>query len=128
MKDFQQLSLIKLHIVKKCIKTNLVACPTVRGNNGLALSTRNLKLKNKQIVKAGNIYTYLKKNKKLILRKILNKKKKEIINKLIELGACKIDYIECLNTKNFELCKSSKKNFNIFIAYYMNDVRLIDNL
>ena len=94
----------------------------------LNFQRRNIKLKNNEIFEAGKIYTYLKKNKKLILHKILNNKKSEIVNKLIELGAHKIDYIECLNIKKLELCKNTKDNFNIFIAYYMNDVRLVDNL
>jgi len=128
MKDFQQLSLIKLHIIKKNIKVKLVACKTIREANGLALSSRNTKLKKNQILKAGIIYTYLKKNKKLILEKILNKNKTEILNKLIKLGAEKVDYIECLNLKKLYFAKNSKANFNVFVAYYMNDVRLIDNL
>ena len=74
MKDFQQLSLIKMHIVKKKIKTNIVECPTIRANNGLALSSRNTKLKKHQITKAGKIYSYLKKNKKMILKSFLTKK------------------------------------------------------
>jgi len=127
-KDFQQLSLIKLHIKKKNIKTKLISCPTIRNNNGLALSSRNSALNKNQTIKAGNIYAYLKKNKKLILNKILDNKKKEIINILIKIGAKKIDYIECLNLKKLELCKNTKANFNIFISYHMNNVRLIDNL
>ena len=128
MKDFQQLSLIRLHIVKNKIKIKLVACPIIREKSGLALSSRNTKLKKNQILKAGKIYSYLKKNKKLILGKILNKKKSEIIKKLTELGAEKIDYIECLNPKNFKFCKNTITNYKIFIAYYISGVRLIDNL
>ena len=128
MKDFQQLSLIKSHIIKKNIKIKLVACQTIRETNGLALSSRNTKLKKDQILSGGKIYRYLKKNKKLILRKILKKNKSEILNKLISLGAKKVDYIECLNLKKLEFCKNINGNFNIFLAYYLNDVRLIDNL
>ena len=128
IKDFQQLSLIKSHIIKKNIKVKLVACKTIRESNGLALSSRNTKLTKNQIFKAGKIYSYLKKNKKFILSKILNKKKSEILNKLINLGAKKVDYIECLNLKKVQFCKNTNANFNIFLAYYLNDVRLIDNL
>ena len=127
-KDFQQLSLIKSHIKKRKIKVKLVACPTIRENNGLALSSRNTKLGSYQILKAGKIYVYLRKNKKLILDKILNNNKSQILNKLIKLGVEKVDYIECLNLKKLEFCKNTRSNFNIFIAYYMNNIRLIDNL
>jgi len=128
MKDFQQLSLIKSHIIKKNIKVKLIACQTIREANGLALSSRNNKLRKDQILSAGKIYSYLKKNKKLILHKILNKNKSEILNKLISLGAEKVDYVECLNIKKLEICKNTNTKFNIFLAYYLNDVRLIDNL
>ena len=128
MKDFQQLSLIKLHINQKNINTRLIACPTIRETSGLALSSRNNKLKNNQILQAGMIYSYIKKNKKKILRKILNNKKSEIVNKLIELGARKVEYIECLNLKKLKFSKNTKTNFNVFVAYYLSNVRLIDNL
>ena len=128
MKDFQQLSLIRSHIIKKNIKVKLTACKTLRESNGLALSSRNIRLKKDQISKGGKIYSYLKKNKKLILHKILQKNKSEILNKLINLGAEKVDYIECLNLKKLKFCKNTNTNFNIFLAYYLNDVRLIDNL
>ena len=128
MKDFQQLSLIKMHVIKKKIKINIVECPTIRDNNGLALSSRNTKLKKHQITKAGKIYFYLKKNKKIILKSFLMKKKSEILKKLLQLGADKIDYIECLNLSELEYCKNTNVNFNIFIAYYIGGVRLIDNL
>jgi pantoate--beta-alanine ligase len=127
-KDFQQLSLIGLHIKKKKIKTKLIECPTKREKNGLAISSRNIKLTKNQIFNSGKIYMYLKNNKKLILHEILNKKKSIIIKKIVKLGADKVEYIECLSLKKLKLCKSTKGNFNIFIAYYMNDVRLIDNL
>ena len=128
MKDFQQLSLIKLHIAHRNIATKLIACPTIRDTGGLALSSRNNTLKNYQIAAAGMIYSYIKKNKKNILYKILNNKKTEIINNLIKLGAQKVEYIECLNIKNLEFSKNTRTNFNVFVAYYLNDIRLIDNL
>ena len=128
MKDFQQLSLIKLHIIKRNIKTKLIECSTKRDSNGLALSSRNTRLSKNQIINAGRIYKYLKKKKKLILYKILNKKKKVIINKLIELGADNVEYIECLNLKELKFCKTTKCNFNIFVAKKKKKVRLIDNL
>jgi len=90
--------------------------------------SKNGQLNNNQILKAGKIYSYLKKNKKLILQKILKKSKSEIIRKIIDLGAQKVDYLECLNIEKLELCKNSKTNFKIFIAYYIGNVRLIDNL
>jgi pantoate--beta-alanine ligase len=128
LKDFQQLSLIKSHIIKNKINVNLIPCSTIREKNGAALSSRNSNLSEKQFKKAGKIYKYIKNNKKLILYKILNGKQSEIIQKLLEIGATKIDYIECVNLIKKKICKNNKSKFNIFIAYYINAIRLIDNL
>ena len=128
LKDFQQLSLIKSHIIKNKININLISCPTIREKNGAALSSRNSKLTKKQLKKVGKIYEYIKNNKKSIYYKILEKKRPEIIKEIIKLGATKIDYIECVNLIKKQICKNNKQKFNIFIAYYINDTRLIDNL
>jgi pantoate--beta-alanine ligase len=127
-KDFQQLSLIKSHIIKNKIKTHLIECPTIRERSGIAISSRNLKLNRKQLKKVEKIYKFIKNNKKVILYKILNKRRSEIINKIIKLGATKIDYIECVNLKKKKICSNTRSKFNIFIAYYVGNVRLIDNL
>ena len=128
MKDFQQLTLIKSHIVKNNIKTKIITCPTIRDKNGIALSSRNIKLNKKQIKIAIKIYKFLKTNKKEILVKHLNNKKSEIIENIKKLGVKKINYLECLNLKTFKEPQNINIKFNIFVAYYLGKVRLIDNL
>jgi len=128
IKDFQQLVLIKRHINKNNISTKVVACPTVRQKNGIALSSRNIKLNKYQITIAGKIYKFLKNNKKAILLESKQNKKLLVFNKISQLGAKKIDYIECINTKTLKNAKSIKEKFNIFIGYYLGKIRLIDNL
>ena len=127
-KDFQQLALIKLHIRKNKIKTQVVSCPTIRGRNGIALSSRNEKLKKNHIKTAGKIYKYLKIMKKKKNSLISKKQKINAINKIILLGAKKIDYLECININTLKSIKTINENYNIFIAYYLGKVRLIDNL
>ncbi|MDA7606456.1 pantoate--beta-alanine ligase [Pelagibacteraceae bacterium] len=128
LKDFQQLSLIKLHMDKNKIKTQVVSCPTVRAKNGIALSSRNAYLKKNQTKIAGQIYKYLNsiKSKKTSIN--FKKQKMSILNKLTLLGVNKIDYLECINTKTLKPIKTTNENYKIFIAYYLGNVRLIDNL
>ena len=128
LKDFQQLTLINKHILKKNIPTKVIKCKTIREKNGIPCSTRNFKLNKKQIIIASNIYNYLVKIKKKIKIDYKYFKKTSIENDLINLGASKIDYIENINLNNLKKVKKSKENFNIFIAYYIKKVRLIDNL
>jgi len=127
-KDFQQLTLIKYHINKNKIPTKVIECPTIRQSNGVALSSRNAKLNKDQIKIAKNVYLYLKSNKEKILSSNLKKEKLEFIKKIKLFGVKKIDYLECVNLITLETTKRIKKNSNIFIAYYLGNIRLIDNL
>ena len=52
----------------------------------------------------------------------------DLLNKITTLGAKKIDYLEFLNIRTLKSAKKNDENFNIFIAYYIGNVRLIDNL
>ena len=128
VKDFQQLSLIKLHIINSKIKTDVVSCPTIRENNGIALSSRNSKLYKEEKKIAGKIYQYLRENKKYIFKMILNNKKKKIINEIKLFGIKRVDYLVSLNLNSLKNAKKMSENYNIFIAYYFRKIRLIDNL
>ena len=127
-KDFQQLILIKKHIEKKNIKTSIIACNTVRENNFLPYSTRNNNLNKKDKMLALKIFKILKNEKNTIKRKKLKKINLSIVRrKILNLGIKKIDYIEAINLKNLKKAKRFNENFNIFSAFYINKVRLIDN-
>ena len=127
-KDFQQLYLIKKHIKKRKIKSKIIECKTIRENNGVACSSRNSNLDKNQMMIASNIFYYLSNLKRKIKKNYdlfnLNKIKKNLIN----LGASKIDYLENYNTKSFKKIKRPNKKFNLFIAYYIRNTRLIDNI
>ena len=126
-KDFQQLFLVK-KILEKNYKVKIISCETIRNVNKVALSTRNFLLKNSSIIKAGFIA------KKLInLRSRIIKDKKnsqQLLNNtkidLVKNFDIKIEYLETRNTTNLSL-NIINKNFKIFIAYYIDNVRLIDN-
>ncbi len=125
-KDFQQLYLVKKYL-KKNHKIKIVSCKTIRNKNKLALSSRNLLLNKKELIKAGEIsknLIYFKKkiNKTNNLKKILLFKKKE----LIKLFKIRIEYLEVRNKYNLKI-SNNIQNSKIFIAYYLNKVRLIDN-
>ncbi len=128
MKDYQQLRLIKDHIKKNDIKTKVKECKIIRERSGIPFSSRNLRLSKKQKVIASYIYSYLKKNKKVIFELCLKNKKKIIIKKLLNLGINKVEYLECININKIKIAKSKIKKFNIFIAYFLGNIRLIDNL
>ena len=119
-KDFQQLFLIKKHIEKNKINTEVIECNTIREKNGIACSSRNYNLNKIEIINFSKIIKFLRKKKKLINRK-------EIYKKIKTFGVNKIDHVEFLNLKTLKKPKSKKSKFNIFIAFYFRKTRLIDN-
>jgi len=133
-KDYQQYFLVKNFISKK-YNTRVYPCRTIRDLNGVALSSRN-KLLNKADLKiSGLIANKLFRLKRSLYRKnrldsIDSKKSKELIQKLkkqlINKFNIKIEYMECRSLINLTT-NINKKPFKLFISYYLNNVRLIDN-
>ena len=126
-KDFQQFFLVKNYIENK-YDTKVYVCKTIRAKNKLALSSRNSLLNKKSFIKSGLIAKKLlsfkgeiKKNKKNYKKLIFNLKKELLKNLDI-----KIEYLECRNTHNLST-NIMNKPFKLFVAYYINNVRLIDN-
>ena len=126
-KDFQQLHLVKKLLERK-YKTEIIPCKTIRDKNKIALSSRNFLLNKINLVIAANIYKKLTK-----IKKNLNNKKNNLNfllikkNELENYYKIKIDYLELRNKKNLKLSKTTN-NSRLFIAYNLNNVRLIDNL
>ena len=125
-KDYQQLLLVKNFIEEK-YNTKIILCKTVRDKNRLALSSRNQLLNKKDLIKASKIAIELFQFKKFLRN---NKKTKYFLQKkttsLKKKFGIKIDYLE-IRKKNNLKSSSTIKNSKIFIAYFINNVRLIDN-
>ena len=128
IKDFQQSYLINMHILKRRINTKVIHCKTIREKNGVACSTRNNNLNRNQFKIASNVVKYLKNKKKLIKKNLSNFKFLNIKKDLINLGVTKIDYIELYNAETLKRPKNKREKFKIFIAFYLNKNRLIDNI
>ena len=126
-KDFQQFLLVKNFIENK-YNTRVHVCKTVREKNKLALSSRNSLLNKQSYVISGiiakkllSLKNEIKKNKKNYKKKIFNLKKE--LSKNFDI---KIEYLECRNIQNLST-NILNKPFKLFVAYYINNIRLIDN-
>ena len=128
-KDFQQILIIKDLILKYKLKIKVNILRTVRENNGLAFSSRNLLLDKKQKKIAPFLFKIIKeisfKAKKNL--KQLNNLKLKGKKKLINLGFNKIDYLEIYNENNLLKKDIKKNNLRVFVAAYLGKTRLIDN-
>ena len=125
-KDFQQLHLVKKFIEKR-YKSKIVSCKTIRNKHKLALSSRIFLLKKKDINKAQKLSENLFFYKKRLGKKTIVETKLKIYKKKLEKKyKVNIDYLE-LRSK-IDLSRSNlTKNSKLFVAYFIKNVRLIDN-
>jgi len=125
-KDFQQLKILEDFIKKNHSNCEVVPCKTIREGNGIAYSTRNNLLNNKEKMVASKIYKLIKKNKKKLIQKKI--KVNKIKNIIYSMNIKKIDYVEIININ--KIIKPFKKGpkYKIFLSYYLNKTRLIDNI
>jgi len=126
-KDYQQFFLVKKFIEKK-FQTKVYVCKTIRDSSMIALSSRNSLLNKKNLTILSLISKRLINfKKKIFLNKHKSKKLIQIFKKeIVKEFKIKIEYLECRNIINLST-NIKVKPFKIFIAYYLNNVRLIDN-
>ena len=126
-KDYQQFYLLKKFIEKK-YPSKIINCKTIRDNQSIALSSRNILLKSKSLKIAANVVKELRVIKQNLKRQknvqiYLNEK----IQNLVKNNKIKLEYLELRNLKNLKT-STTIKNSRLFIAYYIENIRLIDNL
>jgi pantoate--beta-alanine ligase len=129
-KDFQQLQIIKKLVELHHLPVKIVGCAIYRAKDGLAMSSRNVRLTEAHRAAAPFIYKTLKtakikfgtKSAKNIKTWIEEQFKR---NKLLEL-----EYFIIGDTQTLKpvIRKSKKKTYRAFIAVYAGDIRLIDNI
>ena len=128
-KDYQQLAIIKKMVEKTKLPVKIHGVPTLREEDGLAMSSRNVRLTETQRKEATIIYETLEKVKEWF--------------KVLSVEEIKLRVLEIFRNSNFELEyfviadeKTLKetdffykdKNYRAFIVAYAGDVRLIDNM
>ncbi len=124
-KDYQQLHLIKKYLGKN-FKTEIIGCKTVRYKNTFAYSSRNYLLTKGGLLKLKLVSKIMLNFYNLLKKDLKNKKKINIIKNKLILNKIKIEYLE-IRDKNYLSIKTNKKNFKVFFAFYLNNIRFIDN-
>ena len=113
-KDFQQLQLIKT--IAGDIE--IITAPTIREGDGLALSSRNMRLTEEGKSAAQVIYRALTQaNSESELREILASE-----------SAFTLDYADFIDEKTFAHAQSDTQDIRAIVAGWINGVRLIDNV
>ena len=128
-KDYQQLLIIKCLVKNLDIPCQILPIETVRDENGLAISSRNQYLNTENRNIANNINKIIKNAANNYKNKDIESTINLVKNNFLDSGIKKIDYVEIRKDENLDVISNNdKSNARLFIAVYINDTRLIDNI
>ena len=130
-KDYQQLMIIKKMVSNENIPVEIIPCEIYREEDGLAMSSRNMRLSPEHRAEAPLIYQTLKESKRLFEQgKDLDYVKSFVNNSLENNGLLDLEYFEIADSQS--LIPASEKingeSYIAFIAVFAGSIRLIDNL
>lgn len=127
-KDAQQLSIIKKLVLDLNIPVEIVACPIVREDDGLAMSSRNTYLSTDERKAALCLSKAIFEGEKMAKEGF---SVKEVLEKMEEIISseklAKIDYISAVDLETIKDVDNFNKDTLIAIAVYIGKTRLIDN-
>ncbi|MBU2940909.1 pantoate--beta-alanine ligase [Lacinutrix sp. C3R15] len=129
-KDFQQLAIIKKLVEKQRIPVKITGCTIHREANGLAMSSRNTRLKPAYKKAAPFIYKTLQAAKVKFGTESATKVTEWVTKQFAKQDLLVLEYfiIADIETLKTVKRKSNKKKYRAFIAVYADDIRLIDNI
>ena len=129
-KDFQQLAIVREMVRQMDLNLRITACPIVRENDGLAMSSRNSRLNEVQRKQAPIISQTLFKSVEIGKNYTVAELKKWVIEHINATSELQVEYFEIVD--DFTLQPIEKwedtKHPTGCIAVFSGDVRLIDNV
>jgi pantoate--beta-alanine ligase len=128
-KDYQQCMVIKKLVELVNLKINVIICSTLRENDALAMSSRNMRLdepERKMAVKISETLFFIKKEIKPGYLQDL----KERALQYLTAENFKVDYVEIAHADDLTIAENwdGKQKLVALAAAYLNEVRLIDNM
>jgi pantoate--beta-alanine ligase len=128
-KDYQQCMVISKLIAISKMPVEIIIEPTLREKDGLAMSSRNMRLKDEERIRATKIFETLS----FIKNEIKAGNLQNLTSKAMQLlqnNGFIIDYVEIADATNLSIQEYWDGNTKIvaLIAASLNDVRLIDNM
>ena len=128
-KDYQQLLVVRRMARDLDIPIEVVGCPTVREASGLAMSSRNMRLSAAAVAQAGALHPILTKLATQLAAggdfTLLGKAAEAAI---LEAGFDRLEYLSLCCAEDLSALDSADRPARLFVAAWLEDVRLIDNV
>lgn len=127
-KDFQQLAVIRHLVREKNLNVKVEACPTLRSHEGMALSSRNSLLNERERLDALVLFRALIEIQQHAKHTYPKKAKEEGI-RMIKESNLSLEYLELIDGHTFDILEEEWGSYPVCcIAAHCGNVRLIDNM
>lgn len=128
-KDYQQLQVVRRLAEDLDLKTRIIGCPTIREGDGLAMSSRNLRLGQSARAIAPVVREALSRAARAICKGIpVGIALQDARSRLTDAGLGEIDYLELRGDPDLAILSTADRPARIFVAAWLDGVRLIDNI
>ena len=128
-KDYQQLLVVRRLAEDLDLKTRIIGCPTIREGDGLAMSSRNLRLDGKARAIAPVVREALSHAANAICDGVpVGTVLQDTRRRLADAGLGEIDYLELRGDPDLAILSTADRPARIFVAAWLDGVRLIDNI
>ena len=129
-KDFQQLAIIRLMTRRYNLPIEIVPCPIVREDSGLALSSRNSLLKDNEKQVAQHIYAVLNESRQFVPQTEVEELKQCVIAAIEQKPELKVEYFDIVDGHTLKsIGKWDESDYVVgCITVFCGNVRLIDNI
>lgn len=129
-KDFQQIAVIRSMVKSEGFKLEIVPCPIVREADGLAKSSRNVRLTPEMRKVAPNIARILNESKEYAKSHTVVETEKYVIDAINSYDGMEIEYYQIVDGISLEhLTSWDETGYAVgCVTVYCGDVRLIDNI
>ncbi len=130
LKDFQQLAIVKKVTEMLDFSINIIACPIIREEDGLAMSSRNVLLSEEERRSAAFISKILLQARDFCNIKSVAETKKWVIDILNKIPHLSVEYFEIVDDTELKKVEAWYDRENIIgcIAVKAGNIRLIDNI
>jgi len=126
-KDFQQLAIIHRMVKVMNIPVEVVDCPIVREQSGLALSSRNERLSESEKQTAVNISRILFESKSLTTDHSVKEVEDWVVNKINSIDGLEVEYYQIVDCQTLQPVTDWNNAIGC-VTVYCGPVRLIDNI
>ena len=129
-KDFQQLQIVRKLAAKHKIPVNIIPCEIYREPSGLAMSSRNERLSEKARNESKLIHKILLEAKEKFMLKSALEVSQFVVREFKKHKNFTLEYFEIADEETLLTCKRKIKNkkYRGFMAVFIEDIRLIDNI